>query len=199
MFRWESRSDVFRGAERNRHNAESWRPRGAASTRSSPISVTKERLLIACHGKKKGWPGWLTQLGPRSTFGIGSPRKRRRMQFLPDSPFHSPTRTVVRFIFQKTTFLCPTTEQPRKACECWWQGIRANKRAAPRHHCDASGNSRTFDRQHSKPAATFDTIGFKIVLVHGKDRRKRFPFRKIHQGSVGEIHRAVPVARHQGV
>ena len=48
-------------------------------------------------------------------------------------------------------------------------------------------------------AATSDPVRFEVVVVHREHGGQRFALGEVHQRRVGEIHRSVSVADHQGI
>lgn len=53
-------------------------------------------------------------------------------------------------------------------------------------------------RKYPEPLATFDPISIEVGVIHGKDGRQPLASRQVHNGCIGEIHRAMPTARHEG-
>ena len=52
-------------------------------------------------------------------------------------------------------------------------------------------------RKYAEPASSLNSVSIEVRMVHRQNCRLRFSFRQIHQRGIGEIHRPVPVVRHQ--
>src|SRR5579863_4491631 len=54
------------------------------------------------------------------------------------------------------------------------------------------------EREDFEPAFAFDAVGGEIGVVDGQNGGDGLAFREVHESGIGEVHRAIPVLRHQG-
>jgi len=51
--------------------------------------------------------------------------------------------------------------------------------------------------EYAEPPSALNPVCIEIRTIHSENRGQRFPFRQINEGGVGEVHRMIPVSRHQ--
>jgi hypothetical protein len=52
-------------------------------------------------------------------------------------------------------------------------------------------------REYPELALSFNAVGRKICVINGKNYRKKFTPRQIHERAIGKIHGSIPITRHQ--
>jgi hypothetical protein len=58
---------------------------------------------------------------------------------------------------------------------------------------------RVIGREHPELALSFNAVRCKVCMINGKNYRKKFTLRQIHERAIGKIHGSIPIARHQTV
>ena len=54
-------------------------------------------------------------------------------------------------------------------------------------------------REHPELALSFNAVRCKVCMINGKNYRKKFTLRQIHERAIGKIHGSIPIAQHQTV
>jgi len=54
-------------------------------------------------------------------------------------------------------------------------------------------------REYPELTLPFNAVRCEVCMINGKNYGKKFTLRKVHQGAIGKIHGAIPIARHQTV